>query len=407
MDIKALTDAINSLLQLQLSKAEVESQQQLGQQSDLYNQLSSRLDKYVYDTVDGTRPFEKWLRRHEYTIVEEAKALPSEMRTRLITAKLGELEFERLVDHIAPTEIRSVKQADLITILKALFRDKISLSRRIEILNYRYDRSVPIDVHIDRINRHATEFKRAELSDDNLCILLLLQSFCFSSDNDDLKKIASRVVEKKEDAQLKDIVAELEAYKNVTMSMKTLENPTSQTPTVNILHANGKTIQNKPSSSGSDINKRPNEALWCGDCGGGTHRRARCFFREAECYNCLKKGHIAKVCRSARDDSRQNASKYLAIQSISSIDKCRRIYISAEIRNKTVRFQHDTGCDVTIIDQNEWRALGAPELSSCNTVQHAGGDKFEIVGKFHTRIRACNRENDVDVFVASRDNINL
>ena len=40
-------------------------------------------------------------------------------------------------------------------------------------------------------------------------------------------------------------------------------------------------------------------------------------------------------------------------------------------------------------------------------LQHAGGDKFEIIGKFRTRIRACNRENDVDVLVASRDNINL
>ena len=109
MDIKALTDAISSLLQFQLSKAEAESQQQLGQQSDLYNQLSGRLDKYVYETIDGTRPFEKWLRRHEYTIVEEARALTPEMQTRLITAKLGEVEFERLVDHIAPTEIKSVK----------------------------------------------------------------------------------------------------------------------------------------------------------------------------------------------------------------------------------------------------------------------------------------------------------
>ena len=98
------------------------------------------------------------------------------------------------------------------------------------------------------------------------------------------------------------------------------------------------------------------------------HTDGRSVSSEAECYNCSKKGHIAKVCRSARDDSRQNASKYLAIQSISSIDKCRRIYISAEIKNKTVRFQHDTGSDVTIIGQKEWKALGAPELSPCNTV---------------------------------------
>lgn len=115
----------------------------------------------------------------------------------LILDKLGQLEFDRLVDHVAPDDPTKKSQKEIIEILKNLFQDKISITRRrIEILNHRYDNSIPIREHIDRINRLASNFDRTNLSDDNLKVLLLLQSFCFSQENDDLKKIVLRAVEK-------------------------------------------------------------------------------------------------------------------------------------------------------------------------------------------------------------------
>jgi len=160
------------------------------------------------------------------TLVSESESLPPEMRTRLLLDKLGQTEFDRLVDHIAPKDPTKMTQEELIDVLKNLFRDKTSLTRRrIEILNYRYDKSVPITEHIDRINRFASDFERSKLTDDNFRVLLLLQSLCFSRENDDLKKMALRVVEKNEDATIKDIVAELEAHLNVSTNMKTMEDP--------------------------------------------------------------------------------------------------------------------------------------------------------------------------------------
>jgi len=38
--------------------------------------------------ADGIRPFHKWLKRHEYTVTEEAGKLSEKMKTRLIIGKL-------------------------------------------------------------------------------------------------------------------------------------------------------------------------------------------------------------------------------------------------------------------------------------------------------------------------------
>lgn len=94
---------------------------------------------------------------------------------RLLLDKLSQTKFDRLVNHVAPIDPTKIKLVDFIVILKNLFLDKISLTRRrIEILNYRYDKAMPISGHIDRINRFASDFERTELTYNNLRILLFL-----------------------------------------------------------------------------------------------------------------------------------------------------------------------------------------------------------------------------------------
>lgn len=140
--LEALTAAINSLLQLQLNQRggdqETTSQSHTSAHTGMYNHLSARVEKYHYGSGEETKPFAKWLLRHEYTVVTEAASLPPQMRTRLVLDKLGQTEFDRLVDHIAPTDPSSMPQDELITKLKDLFSDKVPITRRrIEILNFR------------------------------------------------------------------------------------------------------------------------------------------------------------------------------------------------------------------------------------------------------------------------------
>lgn len=81
-EIQALTDAIANLLKLQLqneqSKSSTSSTTTIP--SDLYNKLSSRIEKYSFSTGEDIKIFDKWLQRHEYTIISEAATLSPEMR---------------------------------------------------------------------------------------------------------------------------------------------------------------------------------------------------------------------------------------------------------------------------------------------------------------------------------------
>lgn len=86
------------------------------------------MEKYTYGCGDETKPFSKWLQRHEYTIVTETTSLPPKSQTRLVLDKLGQTEFDRLVDHVASRDPTSMPQDEIIKTLKDLFRDKVLLA---------------------------------------------------------------------------------------------------------------------------------------------------------------------------------------------------------------------------------------------------------------------------------------
>ena len=68
-------------------------------------------------------------------------------------------------------------------------------------------------------------------------------------------------------------------------------------PTVNAVY---QPLNSKP---GVDDEKR------CWDCGNSPHARSKCPARDTDCFNCGKKGHGAKLCRSKRDVGTQPIRK--------------------------------------------------------------------------------------------------
>jgi len=104
---------------------------------------------------------------------------------------------------------------------------------------------------------------------------------------------------------------------------------------------------NKPKSTPKQVTT----STKCNGC-GSSHLRSKCPFRDASCHKCSKKGYIAKVCRSSSTVDQlatESSTDQPAIQSITSADNRRHIFISASLAGKNVQFQFDSRSDVTTV----------------------------------------------------------
>ncbi|KAK6027623.1 hypothetical protein OSTOST_06346 [Ostertagia ostertagi] len=69
-----------------------------------------------------------------------------------------------------------------------------------------------------------------------------------------------------------------------------------------------------------------------------------------------------------------------------------RTYINVDVRGHSLRFQLDTGADITLISRRTWKKLGSPFLESCTIpVKTADGSPMKIDGRFSTGFSVKDR----------------
>ncbi|XP_048759371.2 uncharacterized protein K02A2.6-like [Ostrea edulis] len=124
----------------------------------------------------------------------------------------------------------------------------------------------------------------------------------------------------------------------------------------------------------------------CGRCGNSTaHPRDKCPARDAKCHKCGIKGHFAKACRKANiaevDRSPGDRSEWF----LGSVDSKRGDpwMTNIKIRGHTVKFKIDTGADVTVIPESEYKQIKGIKLLHVNRSLHGPGNtKLNVLGKF-------------------------
>ncbi|XP_055332165.1 uncharacterized protein K02A2.6-like [Paramacrobiotus metropolitanus] len=125
----------------------------------------------------------------------------------------------------------------------------------------------------------------------------------------------------------------------------------------------------------------------CDGCGSSQHARAECWAKELACKNCGRKGHIAKVCRSAKQPQRGRGGRgtFLVEEELDvlSVEAAagRSIHVPLKLNGVPVSPVLDTGSSVTIVTADTWRSLGSPKLSPYTSLLRSfTGHALKVIG---------------------------
>ena len=103
--------------------------------------------------------------------------------------------------------------------------------------------------------------------------------------------------------------------------------------------------------------------------------------KKLTCKNCGKVGHEVARCWYAKKSSTPR-NKIRQTQSGDNKDGNLRKYVTDKIFNKTVKFQLDSGSDLSIINLHTWRRLNKPALLRMKkTSRSVTGDSINILGE--------------------------
>ena len=150
----------------------------------------------------------------------------------------------------------------------------------------------------------------------------------------------------------------------------------------------------------------------CGRCGKSGHvGKQQCPAREAMCRKCHRRGHFQSVCRTRsvkavstedpEDDFFVGAVEEptpLVVPTISSgTDPWTADVLLNDCR---MEFQIDTGADVSVISEEQYRKLKVPELQPSNkSLVGPSQDKLQVCGQFIGTLTHKNNTVKQDVYV--------
>ena len=160
-------------------------------------------------------------------------------------------------------------------------------------------------------------------------------------------------------------------------------------------------------SSGATGTSKP-----CYHCGKSNHKATACYYKEAVCNNCKKKGHIAKICRSKLPtksahtsgkqpakpthfvdhdiDEQEQPSEYnpwpmFTVNICNNTNELNNFFtVTMTINGHTVGMQIDTGAAVSVMSVVTYEQLWKPTNTKLTTYS---GDVLKTVG-----ILTCNFE---------------
>ena len=145
------------------------------------------------------------------------------------------------------------------------------------------------------------------------------------------------------------------------------------------------------------------KGLKCFRC-AGSHATNLCKFKEEKCYNCSKKGHIAKVCRAKHFKSKVFKTKYvdqddsndedpteeeLGLYGVYTMPEVRKYQANIRVDNENIVMEIDTGAAVSIIPQElyETKLSHLPLSKSKAVLKTYSGERLQVLGEVQLPVR--------------------
>ena len=177
--------------------------------------------------------------------------------------------------------------------------------------------------------------------------------------------------------------------------------------------------------------KSPRVNQECYRC-GGKHDASSCKFRDAQCYKCERKGHLAKKCRGERKANGTRESKQTSFKSkqpthlvkddsgeedvyaetmyhIYGENKVKAFEVTMELCGEPHKLEIDTGATRTVLNERTYNKLSAKlELKSTKAILSTyTGEEIPVSGEVMIPVKYQNQQHHLPAMVVKSSGPNL
>lgn len=214
---------------------------------------------------------------------------------------------------------------------------------------------------------------------------------------------------------LAEVLLMAESYEATTKNVQVIKENNNHEEKEIESFSNINVLQNKRKISKRNTNSYKQEFKSCTGC-GISHERENCRFRFVTCHQCKRKGHIAAVCLSKKENNQNKFAN--STNNIEADDICDQIlsitgivknennkmFIDVQIAGTFVKFQLDSGASVSVITKKTYDLLKKPQLEICKRELFGFGHKrIKTIGELKIKIKCGKMERRVPLVVTDVD----
>ncbi|KIH59896.1 integrase core domain protein [Ancylostoma duodenale] len=287
--------------------------------------------------------FTKWYARYKEVFLEDAGQLSESARVRLLCEKLDGNSFEKYQRHVLPKEVTSIGFEETVETLKQVFDVRASeFTTRYQCLKLKCD-SEDYLTYTGRVNEFCERAKIHELDCDGIkCLLWIfgLKSQREAEIRQRLIAVLNREYKAGRKLSLQELYRECENF----LSLKKNSHKERFCEVAN---------QGRTARSGSE------------------GRRSR---RNSD-------NNKNRVNRKTMQSSGKHVRGVKIANATVEVNST-RMYVEARVNQHPVSFLLDTGSDITLLNEDVWKSMGAPKLENTSVVvKNASGSSMKIRGK--------------------------